>query len=335
MSFLETISQPFVIGAASLFVVAAAAGLNLYATLVGLGIASRLGLIPALPPGLTGIENGLVIGTATALLVVEMLADREPAFAGMWHSLHTLVKPLAAALLTASALIAEPTEVLLGACILAAAITMLFHGMRYGLRVTRRLPDAPRGGALLTLGEAAVAIALLGVMRYREASVPTAAGLLLVAVVIGPLSFRAFRLGMSAQRARLRSFLGESGWKDLEELPAALRGAVPPTPLAGTPPRVTRVGVLRAPGFNRFSRAWLVADSGGHRLLRQSIRGRRHYEIPAEAPFTIRPGTWADTVEVELPAEKLQILLLKDGPAPPLVARSLAPEPHLPRRVNF
>ncbi|HEX6642561.1 MAG TPA: hypothetical protein VF215_15690, partial [Thermoanaerobaculia bacterium] len=133
----------------------------------------------------------------------------------------------------------------------------------------------------------------------------------------------------------LRAFLGESGWKELDALPRPLRSAVPATPLAGTPPRVTRVGVLRAPGFNRFSRAWLVADSGGHRLLRQSIRGRRHYEIPADASFSIRQGTWADTVDVEAAAEKLQILLLKDGPAPPLVARSLAPEPLSGRRVEF
>ena len=334
MSFLEAISQPMLIAAATLLVVAAAAGLNLYATLVGLGLASRLGLIPALPPGLTGIENGLVIGTAAGLLLVELIADREPALAGMWHSLHALVKPLAAALLTASALIGRPTEDLLGACILAAAIALLFHGMRYGLRVARRLPDAPRGGVLLTLGEAAAAAALLVTVRYPEAAVPVAAGLLLVAAVVGPLSFRAFRLGMSAQRARLRAFLGETGWKELDVLPGALRAAVPVTPLAGTPPRVTRVGVLRAPGFNRFSRAWLVVDSEGHRLLRQSIRGRRHYRIPAGAAFSIRPGSWADTVEIEAAAEKLQILLMKDGPAPPLVARSLAPEPLSARRVD-
>ena len=94
-----------------------------------------------------------------------------------------------------------------------------------------------------------------------------------------------------------------------------------PSPYAG------RVGVLHAPGFNRFSRAWLVVDTGGHRLLRQSIRGRRRYEIPHGAPFSISPGTWADLLEVDVAAEKLRILLLKDGPAPALVARSLAQEP--------
>ena len=327
MSPLELISQPALIGAATLVVIAAAGGINFYVTLGALGLASRLGLIPALPPGLSGLENGLVIATAAALLLVEALADREAPFAGMWHTLHALVKPLAAALLSASALAGRPIGSLAAACAVAAAIALLFHGMRYGARVARRLPNAPRGGALVTLGEAAFALALLVVVRYPLAAVPTAAGLLIVAAVGGPLGFRAFRLGVSAQRARLSAFLGESGWKELDRLPGGLRGEVPETPLAGTPPRVTRVGVLRAPGFNRFSRAWLVVDTGGHRLLRQSIRGRRRYEIPHGAPFSISPGTWADLLEVDVAAEKLRILLLKDGPAPALVARSLAQEP--------
>lgn len=327
MSLLELISQPALIAAATLVVIAAAGGINFYVTLGALGIGSRVGLIPALPPGLSGLENGLVIATAGVLLGVEALADREAAFAGMWHTLHALVKPLAAALLSASALAGRPVVTIAAACAAAAATALLFHGMRYGARVARRLPDAPRGGALVTLAEAALALALLLVVRFQLAAVPTAAGLLLAASLGGPLGFRAFRLGVSAQRARLSAFLGDSGWKELDRLPGGLRAAVPPTPIAGTPPRVTRIGVLSAPGFNRFSRAWLVADSGGHRLLRRSLRRRRHYELPRGADFTIRPGTWADVLEVDAAAGKLQILLLKDGPAPALVARSLGQEP--------
>jgi hypothetical protein len=87
-----------------------------------------------------------------------------------------------------------------------------------------------------------------------------------------------------------------------------------------------KVGVLRAPGFGRFSRAWLVADTGGHRLLCRSLLGRRHYAIPGGAAVTVVAGTWADALEIDAAAEKLRILLLKDGPAPAVVARSLAPE---------
>ena len=335
MSFIELISQPIAIATATLLVIAAAAGINFYVTLGALGVASRLGLIAALPPGLSGLENGLVIATAGALLCVEALADREHAFAGMWHSVHAVVKPLAAGLLAVSALAGRPPLTILGACLLAATTALVFHAMRYGARVAYRVPDAPRGGALVTFGEAAVALALLVAVRYREAAVPTAAGLVLVALIAGPIGLRAFRLGVSAQRARLRALLGRSGWYELDRLPRSLQQAVPETPLAGTPPRAMKVGVIEAPGFGRFSRAWLVSDTGGHRLLCRSLLGRRHYAIPAAPAVTVIPGMWADALEIDAAAEKLRILLLKDGPAPALVARSLAPEPVPAARVDF
>ena len=328
------IGQPFAIATATLLVVAAAAGINLYVTLGALGIASRLGLIVALSPGVSGLENGLVIATAAGLLLVEALADRELAFAGMWHTVHAIVKPLAAGLLAASALAGQPAQLILAGSLLAALTALVFHGIRYGARVARRIPDPPRGGFLVTLAEAAIALALLVTVRFREASVPTAAGLVLVALVAGPVGLRAFRLGVSAQRARLKAMLGRKGWYEIGRLPRSLQAAVPETPLAGTPARAMKVGILSVPGFGRFSRAWLVADTGGHRLLCRSLRGRRHYEIPGRPAVEIVPGAWADAVEIDAAAGKLRILLLKDGPAPALVARSLAPEPVSDHRVE-
>ena len=335
MSAAELLLQPDVVAAALLFCVAAAAGTNLYVTLGMLGLASRLGFIPALPPGLTGLENGLVIGTAGALLIVEALADREAPFAGMWHTLHALVKPVAAALLCASALAGLDGGRVAAACVFAGAIALLFHAMRYGARVARRMPDAPRGSALLTLGEALLAIALLLPMRYREAAVPVAGALLLVVLVGGLLGFRAFRLGVAAQRARMRGFLGQTGWSGLDRLPAGLRAAVPPTPLGGTPPRAARIGVLEARGIGRFSQGWLVSDSAGHQILASTWRGARSARLGGAPAVELRPGAWADELRIGVAAEKLRILLLKDGPAPVLVVRSLAEEPAVGGRVDL
>ena len=334
MNVAELAARPDVVAASLLLIIAAAGGINLYATLGGLGIASRLGLIPLLPPGLSGLENGLVIGTAAILLVVEAAADREHAFAGMWHTLHALVKPLAAALLAASALAGRPAGEVAFACAMAGFTALLFHAMRYGARIARRLPDPPRGGVLQTLGEALLALALLVTLRYTYAAPPTALGLLLVGAVAGPLGYRAFRLGLAAQRARLRLFLGEAGWTAMEDVPRGLRRMVPATPLGGTPSRATRIGFLRAPGIGRFTRGWLVAGPDGGRVLGRALFGRRTVEVPAGGEVALRSGSWADRLEVTTPAGKLQILLLKDGPAPALVARALAAEPPSERRVE-
>ena len=334
MSFVELATRPDVVAASLLLVIAAAGGISLYATLGGLGLGSRLGLIPMLPPGLSGLENGLVIATAATLLVVEAAADREHAFAGMWHTLHALVKPLAAALLAASALAGRPAPSIALACALAGFTALLFHAMRYGVRIARRLPDPPRGGILPTLGEAGIALALLVAVRFTDAAPPTALGLLIAGAVGGPLGYRAFRLGIAAQRARLRLLLGEAGWYRLEEVPRGVRRLVPPTPLGGTPPRAARVGILRAPGLGRFTRGWLIDGSEANLLLGRSLLGRRIVQIPAGGAVAVHAGSWADRLDVTTAAGKLQILLLKDGPAPGLVARALTAEPLYGRRVE-
>lgn len=334
MTVLELMRDPGSIAAAVLLIAAAASGIHLYATLGALGIASRLDFIPALPPGLTGLENGLVIATAGVLLLVEAAADREPAFAGMWHTLHALVKPLAAALLSFSAMAGAGADELAAACALAAVTALLFHAMRYGARIAYRMPDGPRGSFPVSLGEAALAVLLLVPFRFPISAVATAIFLMVVMLVGGPLGFRAFRLGIAAQRARLRFFLGDSGWSGLERLPRSLRALVPPTPLGGTPPRAMRVGVLQAPGIGRFQRAWLVSDGGGHRVLARTWRGRRQVRVEDTAAPRLQAGAWADLLETAGPAEKLRILLFRDGPAPALVVRSLAPEPVHGGRVD-
>lgn len=335
---MELLADPVVTAAAILVLAGAACGLSLYATVGALGLASRIGLIPALPPGLTGLENGLVISTAAALLLVEALADREAAFAGMWHTLHALVKPIAAGLLTFSAIGGggrlEP-GLLAAACALAAASALLLHAMRYGLRVAVRMPNAPSGSLLWTATEAVLALVVLLPLRFPLAVLPAAGAMLLLMAVGGLPGFRAARLGIAAQRARLRSFLGGSGWSPVRRLPRSIRARVAETPLGGTPPRAVRAGVLSAAGIGRFQRGWLLEDSSGHRLLARTWRGVRQVAIPPDAGVSVDAGTWGDLLRIDTERGEFRILLLKDGPAPALVTRSLRPEPALGSRVPF
>ena len=75
-----------------------ACGLNLYATVALLGIAARVGLT-SLPPGMTGLSNGVVIGSAAALYIIEFVIDRTPVADHVWEAVHTIIRPAAAALL--------------------------------------------------------------------------------------------------------------------------------------------------------------------------------------------------------------------------------------------
>lgn len=80
-----------------------AAGVNLYATVAILGLATRYGVVE-LPPQFKAFDNPWVIGVALVLYVVEFVADKVPWIDTVWDTVHTLVRPLGGALIAVSAL---------------------------------------------------------------------------------------------------------------------------------------------------------------------------------------------------------------------------------------
>lgn len=80
-----------------------AAGVNLYATVAMLGLATRLGLVQ-LPPQFAVFDNAWVIGIALTLYVIEFVADKVPWVDTLWDTVHTLVRPLGGALIAVSTL---------------------------------------------------------------------------------------------------------------------------------------------------------------------------------------------------------------------------------------
>ncbi len=80
-----------------------AAGVNLYATVAILGLATRFDLV-SLPPQFAVFDNPWIIGAALVLYVVEFVADKVPWVDTIWDTVHTLVRPLGGALIAVSTL---------------------------------------------------------------------------------------------------------------------------------------------------------------------------------------------------------------------------------------
>src|SRR5215203_6478953 len=80
-----------------------AAGINLYATVALLGLASRYGWV-ALPPEYQVFDNSWIIGTALFLYAIEFFADKIPWIDSAWDTLHTFIRPLGGALIALTAL---------------------------------------------------------------------------------------------------------------------------------------------------------------------------------------------------------------------------------------
>jgi hypothetical protein len=128
------------------------AGLNLYATILVIGLAQRLGWIVP-PPALAGLwvlAHPAVLIAAAVMYVVEFLADKIPAVDHAWDAVHTVVRPVGAAWIAwrtvGGAGLSEPVEVAL--LLVAGGVALTAHAGKAGTRVAA----ASIGGHFFGLG---------------------------------------------------------------------------------------------------------------------------------------------------------------------------------------
>ena len=136
-----------------------AAGVNLYATVAILGLASRYGWV-ALPEQFKVFDNNWVIGVAGVLYVVEFVADKIPWVDSIWDSVHTLIRPVGGAVIAVASLgEASPTMTGLIA-LLGGAVAAGSHVTKAGTRVAANTSPEPFSNWFLSLAEDAFVIGL-------------------------------------------------------------------------------------------------------------------------------------------------------------------------------
>src|SRR5579875_2374855 len=77
-------------------------GINLYATVLTLGLLQRFHLVQ-LPGDLGYLSHEWVLGCAAALYLIQFIADKIPVVDSVWDVIHTFVRVPAGAVLAASA----------------------------------------------------------------------------------------------------------------------------------------------------------------------------------------------------------------------------------------
>ena len=327
---------PFTAAAAvlggQLLATAFAAGLNLYATVAILGLATRLGWIAPLPPDLRGLSHVLVIGIAALLFLLELVIEKLPFAGAFWTAAHTIIRPFAAALLTALALSAQPLGLQLAGAGAAGIIAFAAHGAQSGLRVAlastvRRRSALYTAAAALALDFVAIAIAVAALL-YPDAAVTVLAAAALVLLLVGPRLWRAATFGARAVLARLVGFFGRRGWKPRSQLPRHVRGAVPAPTLGRAEPRGTRAAALGLRGAGAYRNGWLVVDDrNAAAFVFRALTGLRSVAIPTVRGLELRPGPAADAIRVATEHASFTLFLLKDGPSLDHVAAALRNEP--------
>jgi hypothetical protein len=138
---------------------AAAAGLNLYATVAVLGLCARYDLF-ALPAHFSAFEHPVVIITALALFLVEFVADKVPWVDSLWDAVHTFVRPVGGALIAVTTLgDASPVIETLMA-LLGGSVALTTHFGKAGTRLAANASPEPFTNWALSLVEDVFAIGL-------------------------------------------------------------------------------------------------------------------------------------------------------------------------------
>jgi Domain of unknown function (DUF4126) len=192
MSPLQTLSLALGAGFSS--------GLNLYATIVTLGLLQRFGIIH-LPPSLHVLSHPWILGIALALYVIEFLADKIPYVDTLWDAIHTLIRPPAAALLAYGAAGGAPPEWRWGAALLAGGVALTSHGTKASTRAAVNASPEPFSNWALSLGEDALAVWLTWMATKHPTATVVIVALLLVLAIY--LLFHLFRF---VRRALQRLF---------------------------------------------------------------------------------------------------------------------------------
>ncbi len=111
-----------------------ASGINLYATILMLGILANLGHMQ-LPAGLEVLADPLVLMAAGFMYCVEFFADKIPGVDTGWDTLHTFIRIPAGAALAAGAVGDMNEAVVIAAALIGGSLAASSHALKAGSRV--------------------------------------------------------------------------------------------------------------------------------------------------------------------------------------------------------
>jgi|1185.fasta_scaffold691626_1 Domain of unknown function (DUF4126) len=161
-----------------------AAGINLYATVAILGLASRYGWV-SLPPQYQVFDNNWIIGGALVLYVVEFFADKIPWLDSAWDAVHTLIRPVGGALIAIATIgDASPgTQTLVG--LLGGALATSTHLSKSGTRAVANASPEPFTNWILSVAEDLFVVGL-GTLALKY---PAAAAVVVIVCLVLMVTF--------------------------------------------------------------------------------------------------------------------------------------------------
>jgi hypothetical protein len=160
-------------------------GVNLYATIAIIGLASRFGWV-SLPPQFRVFDSDVVIGVALVMYLVEFVADKIPYVDTAWDIVHTVIRPAGGALIAVTSL-GETSPALTGlAAVLGGTLAAGSHLTKTSTRAAANASPEPLSNWILSVVEDGfvVGLGVLALTHPVAALVTTAVLALAVAACL-------------------------------------------------------------------------------------------------------------------------------------------------------
>jgi hypothetical protein len=182
-----------------------AAGLRLYATVLGLGLAIRFGFLQ-LPDAMRPLEvlaHPAVLIVAGVAYAIEFISDKIPWVDSAWDSIHTVIRPLGAAVLAATAF-GEMEPVTKTVLVLATGgVALTAHASKAATRLAvNQSPEPFSNWALSLAGDAAAPIGLWLAFTHPIITLCVVAAFLVVFIWLAAKIVRMVRSGWARMRER-------------------------------------------------------------------------------------------------------------------------------------
>ncbi|MDX2268283.1 MAG: DUF4126 domain-containing protein [Bryobacter sp.] len=276
-----------------------ASGINLYAAVLTVGLAARMGWITGLPQGLEVLSHPVVLGVAGVLYAAEFIADKVPGFTPFWDGIHTFIRPIGGALLAFGATAKLDPMVQVLAVIAGGSVALGAHATKMGTRLAAHAVPDPVTHSAVSLVEDFSVVGLL-MLAYHY---PWVALALSVAALVGislalPFLVRILRFFLRTLGGRLFPFDPDTDG----EIPDWAR------PNGG---RTLLCFVRSGKNLGNLRRGYLELNGAGGTLRLAGVWGRK--EVGVKGVGAAQRGLFLDVLplEAERPGD-VTIYLTKD-----------------------
>lgn len=266
--------------------IAMLSGVNLYATVLTIGLGIRFDFIH-LPAGLSGLSllaNPIILIVAGILYAVEFLVDKIPWLDSLWDAIHTIIRPIGAALLAAAAFSSVDPTLQMIAVLLGGGISLSAHSAKAGARLVANQSPEPVSNIVLSLGEDALAIGgSVFVINHPMAALVIVAVFLILFALAAPWLFRALNFEVAALNAMLRNLFHSDddgcGICMVEDIPEKFRNHLPDLSPAADDTFLLACFSGKGIKGGRFRRGYLSRQKQMVTFLSKRIVGVRRQEI--------------------------------------------------------